>query len=89
MDNVVIVNQTPYNNLFTKLVIGAGVVWVGSIIARKTIFKTPAHEHSQNKRYMIKSQEKISKDIAHLNGNTPGKHLKPNYFGRHKRFNKI
>ena len=90
MSDIPIVNDTPFNNKFTMLCAGIGIVWIASIVAKKTMLKTPMHEYSQNKRYMIKQQSKLNREITHLNRNNvnPFANKLPNYFGRHKRFNR-
>lgn len=90
MDDIQLINDTPVNNLFTKLCIGALALWGGSIVYRKTFHSSPVEEHARNKRYMINSQTKVNKDIKHLNRNNINIPPPiPNFFGRHKRFNKL
>lgn len=88
MDDVVIIKDTPLNNSFTKLCVGVVIVWGASIVFRKKLFTTAEEENTRNKRYMIKSQGKLNQDIKHLNRNNVGLRSIPNYFSRHKRFNK-
>lgn len=88
MDDIVIVNNTPFNNVFTKLCVGALAVWGGSILYRKNFHSSPIEEHSRNKRFMINSTTKLNNEIKHLNKNNINIPQLPNFFGRHKRFNK-
>lgn len=87
MTDFPVINDTPYNNMFTKLCIAGGALWLASIVFKNKINPSPAQQYSQNKRYMIKQRSKLNRDITHLNRNhiKPPEH--PNYFSRHRRFN--
>ena len=88
MDDVLIVSDTPFRNKFTLFCAGLGALWVGSIIYNRQKNNTPARQHNQNKRYMIKQQTKLNRDITHLNRNIRSPPmLYTNYYGRHRRFN--
>ena len=86
--DVVMIQDTPFNNGFTKLCIVGLALWVGSIYYRKNINPTPLEERDRNKRYLVKSQTKINKDITHFNRNNTKPASMPSFFGRHKRYNK-
>ena len=87
MSDFPIINDTPYKNTFTTLCVGLTAVWIASIFVKKNYYKEPIHERSQNKRYMIKQQTKLNRNITHLNRNNKSLPMLNNYFSRHSRFN--
>ena len=88
MDDVVIIHDTPLNNKFTMVCVGALIFWGASIAFRKSLFPHPIEERDRNKRYLVNSQTKLNKSIQHLNRNNLKIPDLPGFFGRHKRFNK-
>lgn len=83
-----VLNDTPYNNAFTKGICILGVAWVGSIIFRKFDNDTnPSQRHNANKRYKVLQQTKLNQNIEHKNRNAIHR-KRPNFKKRHKRFNR-
>ena len=89
MDDVVIIQDTPFNNGFVKVCAIGTAIWIGSILLRKNTSPTPLEQRDRNKRYLVKSQTKINKDITHFNRNNIKPNMMPNFFGRHSRYNKF
>ena len=87
MDDVVIINDTPMQNSFTKALIGAGALWIGFIAYNKIFNISPAREHDTNKRYQALQETKLNRDLAHMNRALVNV-KKPSFFQRHNRFRK-
>ena len=87
MDEVPVYTNNNYGNGFSKAVFVIGALWVGSLIAKNMI--NPSHEkqYHNDKRFMMKSANKINQQIKAKNMSTKLP-TKVNIFNRNKRFNR-
>ena len=88
MDSQVpVITNDNYGNSFSKIAIALAVVWVGSIALKNTIYPSKSKQYHQNKRFTVKSDNKINKQITKKNHSIP---IAPkiDIFNRNKRFNR-
>lgn len=76
-----------YGNSFSKVVIGIACLWIGSIVLKNAVNPSSSKQYHQDKRYMLKSHNKINKQIEAKNRSIK---LPPkvDIFKRNKRFNR-
>ena len=79
--------ENPYGNSFSKIAIVCAGIWVGAIILKNAINPSTSKQYHQDKRYTVKSKNKINTQIEAKNRAMP-LHPKINIFNRNKRFNR-
>lgn len=86
-DAVPIYTNDTYGNGFSKIAIGIGLIWIGTLIFKNTVAPSSSKQYHQHKRYVLKSKNKINKQIEAKNRAVK---LPPkvDIFTRNKRFNR-
>ena len=86
-DQEVIFTNNHFGNSFSRVAIIVGVVWLGSVIIKQTMSPSTSKQYHQDKRYTMKSQNKVNKQIEAKNRSVK---LPPkvDIFSRNKRFNR-
>lgn len=76
-----------YGNSFSKIAIAVAVVWIGSIVLKNAINPSQSKQYHQNKRFVVKSANKINKQLRMKNESIKVA-PKIDLFSRNKRFNR-
>lgn len=76
-----------YGNSFSKIALCIGAVWVGSVLIKNMLNPSVSQQYHQDKRYTVKSENPINKQIFKKNIATKVP-PKVDIFTRNKRFNR-